>query len=236
MPVCKFFLEGVCTKDNCPYRHVKVNDDAGICPDFVKGFCPKADKCTKRHVDVDKSGKEIGIGKSDKMPETPNPKKVAPAKPKRKSLCQTPVPLETAQQKKPRTRYFDEQQPNELITEEVEAKEDLDSSLQKKRERLLRKVELAKQGWTGVAVSVVPMTSPAISKKEDSPAPENVEKAEEDNLDTTPYEEIDEGDLEEDEAEPRRPPVGDLPSYISLNSASQDQQDHQDESFEERLI
>ena len=24
MPVCKFFLEGVCTREDCPYLHTKV--------------------------------------------------------------------------------------------------------------------------------------------------------------------------------------------------------------------
>ena len=31
MPSCKFFLEGNCTRtDQCPYRHVKVNDSAQV--------------------------------------------------------------------------------------------------------------------------------------------------------------------------------------------------------------
>merc|ERR1711981_1216461 len=49
IPTCKFYLEGICTKDPCPYRHVKVNDSAEVCPDFLKGFCPLDEKCLKRH-------------------------------------------------------------------------------------------------------------------------------------------------------------------------------------------
>lgn len=44
MPVCSYFLRGVCTKDNCPYLHVNVGENAEICYDFVKGFCPNGDK------------------------------------------------------------------------------------------------------------------------------------------------------------------------------------------------
>ena len=44
MPVCSYFLRGVCTKDDCPYLHVYVGENAEICQDFVKGFCPNGDK------------------------------------------------------------------------------------------------------------------------------------------------------------------------------------------------
>ena len=44
MPVCSYFLRGVCTKDACPYLHVYVGENAEICQDFVKGFCPNGDK------------------------------------------------------------------------------------------------------------------------------------------------------------------------------------------------
>lgn len=44
MPVCSYFLRGVCTKDNCPYLHVYVGENAEICQDFAKGFCPNGDK------------------------------------------------------------------------------------------------------------------------------------------------------------------------------------------------
>jgi len=44
MPVCSFFLRGVCTKDDCPYLHVYVGKDAEICLDFAKGYCPNGTK------------------------------------------------------------------------------------------------------------------------------------------------------------------------------------------------
>lgn len=40
MPVCSFFLRGVCTRDNCPYLHVSVGPDAELCGEFIKGYCP----------------------------------------------------------------------------------------------------------------------------------------------------------------------------------------------------
>ena len=44
MPVCSYFLRGVCTKDDCPYLHVYVGENAEVCQDFVKGFCANGDK------------------------------------------------------------------------------------------------------------------------------------------------------------------------------------------------
>lgn len=44
MPVCSFFLRGVCTKEDCPYLHVSVGRDAEVCPDFIKGYCLRGEK------------------------------------------------------------------------------------------------------------------------------------------------------------------------------------------------
>ena len=94
-----------------------------------------------------------------------------------------------------------------------------EAALEAKRERLMRKVELAKQGWTGVAVTAGPEPSQSQSES----------KAEGgDDLDTTPYEEIDEDDEEEegdgaDQTVLRRPPVGELPSFIPLSRDSGDE-------------
>ena len=44
MPVCSFFLKGICNQDNCQYRHVNVSENAEICKDFVNGFCGKGDQ------------------------------------------------------------------------------------------------------------------------------------------------------------------------------------------------
>lgn len=45
MPVCKYFLQGLCQKQReCLYLHKKLNDDTKLCVEFLKGYCPKADK------------------------------------------------------------------------------------------------------------------------------------------------------------------------------------------------
>lgn len=44
MPTCKFFLLGQCAKSDCQYLHKKVNDKTAICHDFLRGYCPKAEK------------------------------------------------------------------------------------------------------------------------------------------------------------------------------------------------
>lgn len=49
MPTCKFFLAGICVRDDCPYLHKKLNAKADVCPDFVRGFCERAEECHMRH-------------------------------------------------------------------------------------------------------------------------------------------------------------------------------------------
>ena len=105
-----------------------------------------------------------------------------------------------------------------------------EAALEAKRERLMRKVELAKQGWTGVAVTAGPEPSQSQSES----------KAEGgDDLDTTPYEEIDEEEEEDDAAADqtvlRRPPVGELPSFIPLSRDSGDEDGGDEVAVEDSL-
>lgn len=50
MPVCMFFQrQGMCLRDECPFRHVKVNPYATPCPSFgLLGFCDDPE-CTMMH-------------------------------------------------------------------------------------------------------------------------------------------------------------------------------------------
>ncbi|XP_037105224.1 zinc finger CCCH domain-containing protein 3 isoform X1 [Syngnathus acus] len=49
MPVCSYFLKGICNNSECPYSHVYVSHKAKVCEDFVKGYCPQGEKCKKKH-------------------------------------------------------------------------------------------------------------------------------------------------------------------------------------------
>ncbi|XP_050564996.1 zinc finger CCCH domain-containing protein 3 isoform X7 [Cygnus atratus] len=49
MPVCSYFLKGICSNSNCPYSHVYVSRKAEVCQDFLKGYCPMGEKCKKKH-------------------------------------------------------------------------------------------------------------------------------------------------------------------------------------------
>ncbi|KAM8786619.1 zinc finger CCCH domain-containing protein 3 [Rhynchonycteris naso] len=49
MPVCSYFLKGICSNSNCPYSHVYVSRKAEVCTDFLKGYCPLGVKCKKKH-------------------------------------------------------------------------------------------------------------------------------------------------------------------------------------------
>lgn len=192
MPSCKFYLEGLCTKDPCPYRHVKVNDSAQVCPDFLKGFCPLYDKCLKRH--------ENPVPEKHKKP-------APPMKPKRKSLGH-PTPVINQDKKK---RYFEVDEAPKDETAGHQLSENLEESFEKKRQRLLKKIELAKQGWTGVA-----MEKPSSSN-------EFLD-------DSGPYEEIDEDEIEVKKfSEP-------LPAFISLTTETKEDEKDEAEEFEERLI
>lgn len=62
MPVCTFFEQGLCTNDNCPYSHVRVNPNADLCPDFLKGYCKAGKACKLRHEMVGKKRKRDGKG------------------------------------------------------------------------------------------------------------------------------------------------------------------------------
>uniref|UniRef100_A0A8C4R5H5 Zinc finger CCCH domain-containing protein 3 n=1 Tax=Eptatretus burgeri TaxID=7764 RepID=A0A8C4R5H5_EPTBU len=49
MPVCRYYIRGMCNNSDCMYSHVKVSRKAGVCEDFVKGYCPLGAKCKKEH-------------------------------------------------------------------------------------------------------------------------------------------------------------------------------------------
>ncbi|XP_027416225.1 zinc finger CCCH domain-containing protein 3 [Bos indicus x Bos taurus] len=49
MPVCSYFLKGICSNSSCPYSHVYVSRKAEVCTDFLKGYCPLGAKCKKKH-------------------------------------------------------------------------------------------------------------------------------------------------------------------------------------------
>ena len=162
---------------------------------------------------------------------TETPKKVAPSKPKRKSISAISTPVPNIEKKK---RYFEESDnKEETVNEPIETR--LNDSFEKKRQRLLQKVELAKKGWTGLGamqnsenleISQNPENAkenPSVQNPENPVNPEGPE-----DLDTTPYEEIDDDSFEES----RREPIGILPSFISLNTNTNEEE----EEFEERLI
>ena len=219
MPVCKFFLEGVCSKENCPYLHVKVSEKAAICQAFLKGYCSNGSDCKQRHVmacpEYDKTGvcsKPAGkcpFPHINKTAALNTEKKVPPVKPKRKSLGQTP-----ADHKKSRVqaaRYYDDSRRNTEEDKTGEAAVDITPELESKRKRLLHKIELAKQGWTGVSVSVI---------KDES----------EGKLDDSgPYEKIDSDSSDEEETPVAREPIGHLGDFISLAGySSEDEEIHTD--------
>ena len=216
MPTCKFFLEGLCTREACPYLHVKVSPEAEICDAFLKGYCPNGSDCRKRHImacpEFDRTGLCKLVGRCpfphvDRSLASPrSEKRVAPTKPKRKSLGRTP---DCSKKSKVAAgaRYYDEKQVSVAVTEETgdSGVDDMEA----KRKRLLRRMELAKQGWAGVTVTT------------------GGEAGDEGLDDSGPYERIDSG---EEEA---RPPIGQLGDFISLAGYSSEEEER---CTEQRLI
>lgn len=44
-----YFLAGLCTNRNCPYRHVNVNPKASTCEGFLRGYCADGDEVLPDH-------------------------------------------------------------------------------------------------------------------------------------------------------------------------------------------
>ena len=147
-------------------------------------------------------------------------KKVAPVKPKRKSLGKTP---ECSKKSKVAAgmgvRYYAEQKKEEKLEDEEEDMSGAEEMMETKRKRLLRKIALAKQGWTGVTVT------PAQDGNQDDEL----------GLDESgPYEQV-AGEVEEDE-EVSRPPVGTLGDFISLAGYSSEEEEVATANGNHRLI
>ena len=125
---------------------------------------------------------------------------------------------------------------DENINEKAENEHDPEFEM--KRQRLLKKVEMVKQGWSGMGA--VQETT------EDDSKPNFTSNRVSHFLDDSgPYEEIDDVDEDEDDNDlrSRRPPIGPLPTYISLSknddlieAPENPVQDDGEEEFDERLI
>ena len=118
-------------------------------------------------------------------------------------------------------RYYAEQKKE--VKAEVE-EEDMAEEviMETKRKRLLRKIELAKQGWTGVTVT----------KAQDANQDNELDLNE-----SGPYEQVPGGELEEDEDEgTSRPPVGTLGDFISLAGYSSEEEEVATANGNHRLI
>lgn len=223
MPACKYFLEGVCSKEDCPYLHVKVSAKAEICQEFLKGYCSNGSDCKQRHImacpEFDRTGKCARVPGKCPFPHVKKTltrnkndvtKRIPPAKPKRKSLGQTPD--HSVKKSRVQSRYYDQDKDSKMEDDkEVTVESDV---MEAKRKRLLRKIELAKQGWTGVTVSVTENPSEALNKPSTK------------LNDSGPYERIDsESSDEENQGKIDRKPIGQLGDFISLAGYSSEEEE-----------
>ena len=222
MPSCKFFLEGLCTKgESCPYRHIKVNENAELCQHYQKGYCPNGSECKKKHEDSSKSKTGQTPQKYEQKESTKVPKcskRVPPAKPQRKSLGPTSGFKETPNSVKIALRYY------EGSGELKEA--DYDVHINNQYDILDTAVDNTKSEYE------TKNSTPDLGDNITSPKRQNQNILQSPN-DSGPYEEIDEDatqinsndDKSKDQSFPR-PPLGKLPSYISLSNFDEDVNDH----------
>jgi len=220
MPACKYFLEGVCSREDCPYLHVKVSAKAEICQAFLKGYCSNGSDCKQRHVmacpEFDRTGNcgkvsgkcpfphVIKAAPEGRTPETT--KRIPPAKPKRKSLGQTPD--HSTKKSRVQARYYEDKKGDQAMKD---SKGEESNEMEAKRKRLLQKIELAKKGWTGVTVSV-PGCEETVAKLDDS----------------GPYEKIDSASSDEERGQQSsvtRQPMGQLGDFISLAGYSSEEEE-----------
>lgn len=47
------FLQGACSKTDCPYLHVNLDPDARVCEAFLRGWCPDGAACRQKHLTPD---------------------------------------------------------------------------------------------------------------------------------------------------------------------------------------
>jgi len=188
--------------------HCSILRHVMACPEFDRtGLCKAVGRCPFPHVDRSSSS-GAGEGK----------KKVAPVKPKRKSLGKTP---DCSKKSKVAAgmgvRYYTEQDKEEKLEEGEEDLSGGDEISEAKRKRLLRKIELAKQGWTGVTVTPAPGPDPGHDPGLDE---------------SGPYEQM----PEEEEEVMARPPVGSLGDFISLAGYSSEEEEVATANGNHRLI
>ena len=203
-----------------------MSDKAGVCERFLKGFCPNGADCGQRHViacpEFDRTG---GVcSKDTKCPfphivnsshqagaavqQVEKTKKKAPAKPKRKSLGTSSE--QNVKKSRVTSRYFEEKG---AVTSDVKATDQEGApaavvDMEDKRQRIIKKIEMAKQVWTaGMSAS--------------GPQDQDVSLN-----DSGPYEKI-----QETEAV-KRPPIGTLEDFISLAGYSSGEEN----TKEDRLI
>ncbi|XP_043720738.1 LOW QUALITY PROTEIN: zinc finger CCCH domain-containing protein 7-like [Telopea speciosissima] len=74
MQDCSYFLQGLCTNENCPYRHVNVNPGAPVCEGFLRGYCADGDKCHKKHSYVCPVFEATGICPQESMCKLHHPR------------------------------------------------------------------------------------------------------------------------------------------------------------------
>lgn len=193
MPVCRFFLEGRCVKNDCPYLHKKVSELERICEDFLKGYCPLAAKCHRRHEFVCPEYDQLGVCDRTKCPyphgRREDRKKVVTSKQVESTPMPTPPANKPESSHVPMKRYY---------IEEGE-RDELSAEQKSQLKRLLGKVEKMKQGHVEEESEVMSGSGGVSEKCAENEASES-----------------------DDDEEDHRPPImkraklGPLPSFIPI--------------------
>uniref|UniRef100_A0A5B7B3P1 C3H1-type domain-containing protein n=2 Tax=Davidia involucrata TaxID=16924 RepID=A0A5B7B3P1_DAVIN len=97
MQDCSYFLQGLCSNESCPYRHVNVSPNASICEGFLRGYCADGNECQKKHSYVCPIFEATGICPKGSKCKLHHPKKRTKGNKRKPSR----------EQKNTQGRYFD---------------------------------------------------------------------------------------------------------------------------------
>jgi len=66
--LCIYSSTQRCNKPNCPYRHVKLSEDAAPCIAFQNGACPLGLECQSLHVYINSENESESAGHANELP------------------------------------------------------------------------------------------------------------------------------------------------------------------------
>ncbi|XP_011155283.1 zinc finger CCCH domain-containing protein 3 isoform X2 [Harpegnathos saltator] len=200
MPTCKYFLDGCCTRDACPYLHVKVSSNTSICIDFLQGYCVKGNECQRRHEYLCPEFDKRGICSKGEYCVYPHKSHTSNVEENIKYLSKKMHDVKKYQAT-PVAKVDTETSNLECRLRYYETTDNSIDSLEKKKENILRKLQIMKTTLNNVP------TADSTNQMQSNETNESLIKEDESKSMTSIA----------SNASKRRAPIGLLPAYIPIN-------------------